>query len=272
MTNSAEAIIPQAVTPTHAHDVGDKVIVLAGAGAIGTATARRLGAGGAKLVIGDISSDAAEAAADAARQEGGEARPVRADISEEGDVARIVTEAADRFGRIDGLFNVAADLSPENLGNDKDALGIPLDVWRHTLDVNLTGYLLTIRAALPHMLEQGAGAIVNVISAAAYVGEPERVAYGVSKAGLTALTRHLARRYGKEGITANAISPGGVPTEGTRREVGDEALAAYLATLPSPRLGTPDDIAAMAVHLLSADGRWINGQCICVDGGGTMRP
>lgn len=127
----------------HEHDVHDRVIVLAGAGGLATATAARLGRGGAKLVIGDLHLAAAESAAEAARSQGGEARAVQLDISDEASVNALIAHAMSEFGRIDGLLNIAADISPQNLGRDTDAVEIPLEVWQHSLDVNLTGYLLT---------------------------------------------------------------------------------------------------------------------------------
>lgn len=254
------------------HDVRDKVVLLAGAGGLATATAARLGAGGARLVIGDLSLAAAEAAADAAREQGGEALAVQLDISQEHSVHDFVERAVADHARIDGLLNIAADIRVQNLGRDSDAVEIPLEVWQHTLDVNLTGYLLTTRAAIPHMLTTGGGSIVNVVSGAVYIGEPIRLAYAVSKAAITALTRHIANRWGAEGITANSLGPGGVLTEAMQANVSPEQREQSLKVIAHTRLGVPDDIAAMAVHLLSSDGAWIQGQSIMVDGGLTMRP
>ncbi|WP_418277021.1 SDR family NAD(P)-dependent oxidoreductase [Isoptericola jiangsuensis] len=254
------------------HDVRDKVILLAGAGGLATATAARLGAAGARLVIGDLSIAAAESAADAARAHGGEAIAQELDISDETAVNAFVAHAIAELGRIDGLLNIAADIRPQNMGRDTDAVEIPLEIWQHTLEVNLTGYLLTSRAVIPHMLEAGGGSIVNVISGAVYIGEPLRLAYAVSKAGVTALTRHIANRWGREGIRANSLGPGGVLTDTMQANVDPAQREKSLSVLPHTRLGKPDDIAAMAIHLLSDDGAWIQGQTIMVDGGLTMRP
>src|ERR1700722_9627374 len=135
-------------------NVRDKVIVLAGAGGISTATAQLLGRGGAKVVVGDIRSDNAEHTALIVDKAGGEARALVCDISDEVQVKALIDHAVDQFGGIDGLFSVAADIRPENIGQDGDALEIPLPIWQHTLDVNLTGYLLTIRHVIPHLLER----------------------------------------------------------------------------------------------------------------------
>lgn len=254
------------------HNVRDRVIVLAGGGGIATAAAARLGAGRAKVAVADILPEAAERAAEAVRENGGEAVSTSIDISDETSVSNFIDVAVKEFGRIDALVNIAAGLDPAFFSQDKDALEISLDIWQRTLDVNLTGYLLTTRAALPHMLRNGGGSIVNFISAAAYVGEDTRVSYGVSKAGLMALTRHIANRWGKEGIRCNGIAPGTTLTDAARANVTDELEAQLLDDLPNTRLGKPDDIAAMIMHLVSDDGSWITGQCFSIDGGMTMRP
>lgn len=249
----------------------NKVIVFAGAGGIGGATACRLAAEGARLVIGDLDGDAAERAAEKARAQGVDARARPLDLTDESSVAGLFDYAIESFGDIDGLFNVAVAAADTNLGQDTDALEVPLAVWQRTLDVNLTGYLRTIRAALPLLVRRGGGAIVNTISAAAYIGEPTRVSYAVSKAGLAALTRHVATRWGKQGIRCNAVAPGFVPTETSMRYATPEIMDQVLAALPTHRHGHPDDVAGMVAFLLSDDGEWINGQSIAVDGGFTLR-
>lgn len=248
-----------------------RVFVLAGAGEIASATAVRLGTHGAKVVVGDINLDHAVHAAKQVEAAGGEARSLECDISEESAVRALMDFAVAEFGGINGLFNVAADLSDANLGRDTDALDIPVDVWRHTLDVNLTGYLLTIRHALPAMLAAGGGPIVNTISGATYLGEPARVAYAASKAGVTALTRHVATRWGKEGIRCNAVAPGLVLTETAVAQIPTDQHDAALQLVRLTRHGRPDDIAAMVTLLLSDDGAWITGQSYGVDGGLVLR-
>jgi NAD(P)-dependent dehydrogenase (short-subunit alcohol dehydrogenase family) len=252
--------------------LANKVIILAGAGGISSAVARALGARGATVVVSDLELEAAENAAQLAREAGGTASTVAVDIANEAQVASLIDNAVSEFGRLDGLFNVAADLSPENIGRDSNPVDMPVDVWRRTLDVNLTGYMLTIRYAIPHLVACGGGAIVNTLSAAAYIGEPDRVAYAVAKAGCGALTRHVARRWGNEGIRCNAVAPGMVLTPSALASMPQDALDGLLAVLPSTRLGRPEDVAAMVAHLFSDDGAWINGQSISVDGGMTMRP
>ena len=119
-------------------------------------------------------------------------------------------------------------------------------------------------------MERDGGAIVYTASAAAFIGEPQRPAYAVAKSGLTALTRHVARRWGKQGIRANAVAPGLVMTPAVRTGAGSFADHA-IANVPHTRLGEPADIAAAVAFLLSDDGEWVNGQVLSVDGGATMR-
>ncbi len=144
-------------------------------------------------------------------------------------------------------------------------------IWRRTLEVNLIGYAHTCRTAIPLLLESGRGAIVNTSSGAAFVGEAVRPAYAASKAGINALTRHIASRWGKEGIRCNGVSPGMVLSETGLATMSEEFKAAGLAGNRSTRLGRPSDLAAAAAFLLSDDAEWINGQTWSIDGGGSLR-
>jgi NAD(P)-dependent dehydrogenase (short-subunit alcohol dehydrogenase family) len=129
------------------------------------------------------------------------------------------------------------------------------------------GALLLARHAIPKMMERGDGAIVNISSGTSTIGESTRVAYGVSKAAIDQLTRHLATRYGRDGIRANAIAPGFVLTETAEANVPADVQARLSAGNPTRRLGRPDDIARVVVFLLSEASSYVNGQLIHVDGG-----
>jgi NAD(P)-dependent dehydrogenase (short-subunit alcohol dehydrogenase family) len=249
-----------------------KVIVLAGgAGGIGTATSVRLADEGAAVVVGDLNGDAAMEVAARIEKDGGRAIACELDVSDDSSVAAGVRLAIDTFGGLDGLHANAADFSPETIGGDTDILDISLDVFDRTLDVNLRGHVLCTRHALPHLLERGGGALVYTSSAAAFVGEPQRPAYGISKSGLSALVRHIASKWGKSGIRANGVAPGLVLSETAKASMNDDFMAYALGITRSTRLGEPDDIAAMVAMLCSDDGAWINGQVISVDGGATLR-
>lgn len=252
-----------------------KVSVIAGAapGNIGAATALRLSAEGARVVVADLHLAAAEAVADTIQSAGGEAMPVRVNIADEASFAALLRSAAERFGGIDHLFNVAADLSPDTIGADStnDITTLSVAAWQRTIDVTLTGYMYGTRHALPLMRARGGGSIVNTMSAAVWMAEPIRAAYSAAKAGIAALTRHTARIAGKQGVRCNAVAPGTVLTASLLRTLPDAERTRQLAEIASPRLGLPEDVAAAVAFLFSDDGAWVNGQVISVDGGLTMR-
>jgi NAD(P)-dependent dehydrogenase (short-subunit alcohol dehydrogenase family) len=251
------------------HGFSNKVVVIAGGGnGIGAATALRLAEEGAAVVVGDLDGDGAKAVAERIEISGGRAMAVQFDMTDDASVGALVKAAVDTYGGLDFMHANAADFS--NIFLDTDALNVPLEVFDRTLAVNLRGYLLCTRHALPELLKRH-GAIVYTTSAAAYIGEPERVSYGVSKSGINALMRHVASRWGKEGIRANAVAPGLVVTEKMRGTLPEEFKAYALNLTRSTRLGEPDDIAAMVAFLFSDDSAWINGQVISVDGGATLR-
>jgi NAD(P)-dependent dehydrogenase (short-subunit alcohol dehydrogenase family) len=191
-----------------------KVAVIAGGGTgIGAATAIRLAEEGVSVVVGDINIKAAEDVTAKIAAASGTAIPVRFDVSDDGSVRDLVNVAVETYGGIDLMHANAADLSL--CLSDTDAVDLSLEIWDRTMAVNLRGHLLCTRHAIPALLKRGGGAIVYTSSGAAYVGEPERVAYAVSKSGINALMRHVASRWGKEGIRSNAIAPGLVMTCGS---------------------------------------------------------
>jgi NAD(P)-dependent dehydrogenase (short-subunit alcohol dehydrogenase family) len=246
-----------------------KVAVCAGsATGMGAETAARLAAEGASVVIGDVNIEAAEALAERIRSSGGEAVAVRFDLAEEASCNELIQGAAQRYGGLDLMHVNGADLS---LGpKDKDALTTDLAVFDRSVAVNLRGHLLCTRAAIPLMLQRGRGAIVYTSSDAAKTAAPYQMAYYVTKTALNGLMRHVATRWGPEGIRANAICPGVVLTETIKRVMREETVDYYRKRTPSTRLGEPRDIAAMACFLLADEAEWINGQAISVDGGSVM--
>lgn len=250
----------------------DKVVVFAGAGGIADATATLLARGGARIVVGDVVEASAQRCVDAAREAGGHGTAMAVDISSEEDVKDLIDAAIGAYGRIDGLFNLAANISEREVARDTNVVDIDLDVWQRNIDINLSGYLLTMRHALPHIEAAGGGSVVNTISDGIYGGMEDKVAYQATKSAVSAMTRHVARKYGKAGVRANSLSPGLVLTEAATSNLPEEFRDAILAITPSRRLGSPSDVAAMAAFLFSDLSEWITGQVICVDGGMTMRP
>ena len=248
----------------------DKVAVIAGGGSgIGAATAERLAMEGATVVIGDLDGDNAIALAQRIQARGQRALGVQCDISDDASVAALVVAALDTFGGIDLMHANAADMGA--IMHDTTVLDVPLEIFDRTIAVNLRGYLLCTRHALPALLQRGGGAIVYTSSAAAFMGEPQRVCYGISKSGIHALMRHVASAWGKQGIRANVVAPGLILTESIRKQAPAQFKADVLERGRSPRLGEPADIAATVAFLASTDGEWINGQVISVDGGVSMR-
>jgi NAD(P)-dependent dehydrogenase (short-subunit alcohol dehydrogenase family) len=250
----------------------DKTFLVAGgATGIGAATAKRLAAEGARVAIGDINIDGATAAAAQITDSGGSAIALEFDLADERSVRDLVDRTIKEFGGIHGLHNVGADLSEGNLGRDTTILETGLDVWQRTLDVNLLGYVRTIQAVLPHLLEAGGGSIVNTSSGAALGSDPQHVAYGASKAAVNHLTRHVAVNWGKHNIRSNGVMPGLVMGE-TQERQNDLALQqAFLMFGKTSRLGKPDDLAAVTTFLLSEEAEWITGQVWYIGGGSHLR-
>lgn len=249
-----------------------KAILVVGSGTgIGAATVRRLAAEGARVAAADINSPAVEAVVAEVTAAGGEAFAVPVDIADEAAVGAMVKVAVERLGRLDGVHVNAADL--RIIFDDSDAVDEAMSVFDRTLSVNLRGHFLVTRAVVPHLLAGGGGAVVYTSSSAGDFGEPTRPAYAVSKSGLNALMRHVASRWGREGITANCVAPGFVRTpEMIAAGQPDQALLdRFLSVVPGTRLGRVEDIAAMVALLLSEDGRWVNGQVIHVNGGALFR-
>lgn len=245
-----------------------KAVMIIGAGTgIGAATARRLVREGARVCLADINLPAAKALAD---ELGESALAVAVDIADEASVNAAVAAGAAWLGGLDGVHVNAADLRV--IFQDSDALSLDLAVFDRTLAVNLRGHLLCTRAALPHLLARGGGAMVYTTSGASHSGEPQRPSYAASKGGLNALMRHVASRWGREGVRANCVAPGFVMTPEmiAGGQVPDKLITAFLSRTPSTRVGQADDIAGVAAMLLSDDGAWINGQVIHVNGGGLM--
>jgi meso-butanediol dehydrogenase / (S,S)-butanediol dehydrogenase / diacetyl reductase len=232
-------------------------VLITGAGrGIGAATARRLAAEGARVLVTDL--DGERAAATAAAMPG--AGSFACDVADRAAVEAAVAYAVERFGRLDVLVNNAHSCGPDEPRFEDE----PDGKWARDLDVTLTGAFRCARAALPHLEASGRGAIVSIGSVN---GEQNfgNHAYSAAKAGLASLTRTLAGHAAPRGVRVNLVEPGTVRTEGwAGREASLEAAARHY---PLGRVGHPDDIAAAVAFLASRDAAWITGIALPVDGG-----
>ncbi|QGP81268.1 SDR family oxidoreductase [Sphingobium sp. CAP-1] len=246
---------------------GKTGIVAGGGRGIGAATARRLAAEGAAVVIGDIMEEWAVDTARAICAAGGRAVGVRLDGTSAASQSAIVETALSQF---DGLDFYHSNLAGGTEG-DIDVLNCSEEVLDRSFAINAKSHFLATQAALPVMIDRGGGAMIYTSSGAAISGNPLQVAYPMTKNALHALVRHVARKFGKQGIRANGICPGVVMTEAVAQHLTDDYVASVLGALPHRRLGKPDDIAGAVAFLASDDGEWVNGQLWHVNGGSLLR-
>jgi NAD(P)-dependent dehydrogenase (short-subunit alcohol dehydrogenase family) len=238
---------------------GRTIIVTGAAQGMGAATAQRLAADGARLVLVDRNEAVTEVAqrVDAVALVGDATSPELA--------AEAVALARSQPGRLWGLANVAG------IHHAGDALSTSEEEWQQVLGVNMTAPWIWSRAVLPDLLEAGAGAIVIVASINSFFARPNSLVYTASKHGVMGLVRSLAVDYGRLGVRTNAICPGSVETEMLLDLIerfphirGEQLERTY-----SPRLGAPDDIASAVAYLIGDDAQYVNGSDLRVDGGRT---
>lgn len=236
-------------------------IVTGGAQGIGREIVRAAVGAGARMAIVDLDGEAAKATAGELGPDG-QVVSIGADVSDEAAVESAFEEMVGRLGGLDFLVNNAGI---RRIGAFMD---FPLEEWRQTLDVDLTGPFICSRAAIRHMLPRGGGRIVNIASIAGQLALKNRVAYNVAKAGLIMLTKTISFELGGQGIVCNAVAPGVIETPMTREYFQDEALReTILANTPLGRWGQPDDIAEPVIFLCSDAARYVQGHTLFVDGG-----
>jgi NAD(P)-dependent dehydrogenase (short-subunit alcohol dehydrogenase family) len=243
----------------------NKVAIVTGAAqGIGEAYATALAQHGAAVVVADLNAELARTVAEKISADGGTARAVRVDVSDPESTQAMAAFTTEELGGIDLLVNNAAIYGDMEFNT---LTGVDWDYYKRFMAVNLDGALLCTRACVRSMRKRGGGAIVNQSSTAAWLYASF---YGLAKAGVNSLTQQLAHELGGQGIRVNAIAPGPIDTDATRRTAG-ELIDPIVAALAIKRVGTPDDLVGMCLFLLSEEARWITGQVVNVDGGQVFR-
>jgi NAD(P)-dependent dehydrogenase (short-subunit alcohol dehydrogenase family) len=246
--------------------LANKVAIITGsASGMGRLAAEVFASEGASIVVTDIAEKEGKATAHAIREQGGKAIFVQANVANETEVKHIVDSTIETFGRIDVLYNNAG-IMPDDDGSVTD---ISEATWDRVLDINLKSTFLCSKYAIPHMISEGKGSIINVASFVAFVGSSvPQDAYTASKGGMLSLTKSFAVQYGKHGIRCNAICPGPIETPLLRQLwTSEEARNLRLNRIPLGRFGEPKDIVYMALYLASDESAWTTGAWLIVDGG-----
>ncbi|PSJ58972.1 pyridoxal 4-dehydrogenase, SDR-type [Pseudaminobacter soli (ex Li et al. 2025)] len=237
---------------------GKTALVTGAAQGIGKAIAKRLAADGATVIIGDINAEGAKAAAASI---GGKAQAFALDVSDPASVKALFSEL-EKTGGVDILVNNAS-IVPFVAWDDVD-----LDHWRKIIDVNLTGTFLVTRSATDQMRAANKpGRVISISSNTFFAGTPNMAAYVAAKGGVIGFTRALATELGKHNITANAVTPGLIESDGVKASPHNEAFGFVEMLQAMPGKGQPEHIADVVAFLASDDARWITGQTLNVDAG-----
>jgi len=254
-------------TPTQLHDLTGRVAVVTGASrGIGETIAAALAAAGARLVLASRKLEGVEAVAQSIRDEGGEAVAVACHTGRRADVEALAERAREVFGGVDVLVNNAA--TNPHFG---PLLEAEEGHWDKTFEVNVKGYVHTIRACVPLMRERGGGAIVNVASVAGMVPHGGLGVYGVTKAAVIMLTKTLAIELARDGIRVNAIAPGLIQTRFSEALwSAPEARERALKSIPQRRMGQPEDLVGAVLYLAGDASRFTTGTVLVIDGGQTL--
>jgi NAD(P)-dependent dehydrogenase (short-subunit alcohol dehydrogenase family) len=240
---------------------GRTAVITGGGSGIGLASAKRLAAEGARIVIADLDETAGKTAA---QESGG--LFVRTDVASETDVQNVFATAKDTFGSVDVAFNNAGISPPE----DDSILDTGIDAWRRVQEVNLTSVYYCCKHALPYMRDQGRGSIINTASFVAVMGSAtSQISYTASKGGVLAMSRELGVQFAREGIRVNALCPGPVNTPLLKELFAKdpERAARRLVHVPLGRFAEPEEIAAAVAFLASDDSSFITASSFLVDGG-----
>ena len=244
-----------------------KVALITGAGSgMGRVAAQIFAAEGAKIVVAEFGDEAGAETVRLVTDAGGDASFVKVDVSREEDARAMVEHAVATYGRLDVLYNNAG-VMPEA---DHSVIDTDVETWDRVMAVNVRGVYLGCRFAIPQMLDQGSGSVINISSFVALLGcSVPQDAYTASKGAVLSLTRSLAVQFGGQGVRSNAICPGPIETPLLMEWLlKDEAAKQLrLARNPTGRFGKPEEIVNLAIYLASDESRWTNGAHFVVDGG-----
>ena len=241
----------------------NRTAIITGAGSgIGRATACRFASEGACVAVADINDDAGMETVATIKDEGGTARFVHTDVTDSAEVAAMVFQTVDTYGSIDILVNNAYFCDGD------DILTVDEELWNRNIRGCLSSTFLCCKTVLPHMIDQGKGAIVNIASVNGLLGLGEE-AYSAAKAGVISLTQNIAVRYGEHGVRANSICPGSIQTPAWAAvlEKDPDLFDRLSKWYPLKRVGKPEEIAAAALFLVSDQASFVTGTNLIVDGG-----
>ena len=246
---------------------GKVAIITGGANGMGRTTALLFAREGAKVVVGDIDAQAGASLVAEAKAAGGELLYLRCDVSKEADVAHLVAHAETSFGKLDTIFNNAGIEQPATPSAE-----LSEEIFDRVIGINLKGTFFGCKHAIPALMRNGGGTIVNNSSVAAFANVGGNLSYAASKGAVMSLTRVLAIEYAAHGIRANAINPGVIDTAMNMR---NRALAAdadgwttrALAAIPMGRMGTGLEIAETVLYLASDQSSFVTGIGLVIDGG-----
>ena len=247
---------------------GKSGLITGGASGIGRATALAFAREGASVTVADIADDAGKKVVDEIESVGGRARFVHVDVTSESDVENAVRSTVEAFGRLDCAVNNAGTTGAGGMIQQ-----ISLEDWRKTMSINLESVFLCLKYELPVMQEQKCGAIVNVASGAGLIAVPGLSPYCASKHGVLGLTKTAAVENARCGVRVNAICPGSTDTPMLRAAMNASPVMEkmIMSSLPSGRLGTPDEIAEAAVWLCSDRAAYVSGESMLIDAAAVAR-
>lgn len=246
--------------------LNDQVAVITGAGAgIGRAIAETFGAAGAAVMVSDRDAETANAVARVIEAQGGKAAGMACDVTKEEDLAALVSQTAQTFGKLTILVSNAGGGGPK-------PFDMPMDDFRRAYDLNVFSLFRLAQLAVPEMEKAGGGSILAITSMSAENKNKRMASYGSSKAATSHLVRNIAFDLGPKKIRVNGIAPGATRTDALKSVLNDDIESKMLEHTPIHRLGEPQDMANAALFLCSPAAGWVSGQILTVSGGGVSPP